>query len=161
VTKLFFIGGAVGIMGNIIVGRLSDRFGRRHMGSLCYLLAPLMTIWVYNAAGRSVIPAWILGLFFDTAASTIFSAYAAELFPTSHRSTAGSALAVAGTTGGAIGFLLEGLLYRYTHSHWTAVTYMTAIWMIAPLIMYLGFPETAGKELEAISPEYQETGAAV
>jgi hypothetical protein len=38
---------------------------------------------------------------------------------------------------------------------------MTAIWIIAPLIMYLGFPETAGKELEAISPEYQETGAAV
>src|SRR5215471_9837003 len=26
VTKLFFLGGAVGIMGNIIVGRLSDRF---------------------------------------------------------------------------------------------------------------------------------------
>ena len=161
VTKLFFIGGAVGIMGNIIVGRLSDRFGRRHMGSLCYLLAPLMFIWVYNSSGLSLIPAWVLGLFFNTAASTIFSAYAAELFPTSHRSTAGSALAVAGTTGGAIGFLLEGLLYRYTHSHWTAVSYMTAIWMIAPLIMYVGFPETAGRELESISPEYQGADAAV
>jgi len=161
VTKLFFIGGAVGIMGNIIVGRLSDRVGRRHMGSLCYLLAPLMTIWIYNASGRSVIPAWVLMLFFSTAADTIFSAYAAELFPTSHRSTAGSALAVAGTTGGAIGFLIEGLLYRYIHSHWTAITYMTTVWMIAPVIMYLGFPETAGKELEAISPEYQEPGAAV
>ncbi|HKF30699.1 MAG TPA: MFS transporter [Candidatus Binataceae bacterium] len=161
VTKLFFIGGAVGIMGNIIVGRLSDRFGRRHMGSLCYLLAPLVTIWIYNASGRSVVSAWVLMLFFDTAASTIFSAYAAELFPTSHRSTAGSALSAAGTTGGAIGFLLEGWLFRYTHSHWTAITYMTTIWMIAPLIMYVGLPETAGKELEAISPEYQETDAAV
>jgi hypothetical protein len=38
---------------------------------------------------------------------------------------------------------------------------MTAIWMIAPLMMYFGFPETAGRELEAISPEYQATDAAV
>jgi len=27
--------------------------------------------------------------------------------------------------------------------------------MLAPLIMYFGFPETAGQELEAISPERQ------
>src|SRR5262249_46035924 len=112
VTKLFFIGGAVGIMGNIIVGRLSDRFGRRHMGSLCYLLAPLMTIWIYNTSGRSVIPAWELMLFFDTAGSTIFSAYAAGLFPPSPRSTGGSARSVAGASGRGIGFLPEGLLYR-------------------------------------------------
>jgi putative MFS transporter len=153
VTKLFFLGGAIGIMGNIVVGRLSDRFGRRNMGSLCYLLAPLLTIWIYNAPGRSVIPAWILQLFFDTAAATIFHAYGAELFPTSHRSTAGSALVVAGTTGGAVGLLIEGLLYHFTHSHWTAVCYMTIFWMITPLIIFFGFPETAGKELEAISPE--------
>ncbi|MGO9451186.1 MAG: MFS transporter [Candidatus Binataceae bacterium] len=153
VTMLFFVAGAAGIMGNIVVGRLSDRFGRRQIGALCLLLAPLMTIWIYNAAGNSVIVVWVLELFFDTAASTIFSAYGAELFPTSHRSTAGSALMVAGTTGGAVGFLLESLLYTYTHSHWTAVSYLTIFWMIAPFIMYFGFPETAGQELEAISPE--------
>ncbi len=158
VTTLFFVGGGVGIMGNIIVGRLSDRFGRRQMGSLCFLLAPLTTVWIYRAAGSGVIPAWVLELFFDTASSTIFSAYGAELFPTSHRSTAGSALAVAGTTGGAVGFLLEGLLYRYTHSHWTAITYLTVFWMMAPLIMFFGFPETAGRELETISPETEAAG---
>ena len=155
VTKLYFLGGGIGILGHIVIGRLSDRFGRRNMGSLCFFLAPVMTIWIYNAPGWSVIPAWVFQLFFDTAASTIFAAYSAELFPTSHRSTAGSALAVVGTTGGAVGFLIEALLYSYTHSHWTAVTYMTVIWMLAPLIMYFGFPETAGQELEAISPERQ------
>jgi len=45
------------------------------------------------------------------------------------------------------------LLFRYTLSHWAAVSYLTVFWMIAPLIMYFGFPETAGRELEAISPE--------
>ncbi len=152
VSTLFFVGGGLGILGNIIAGRLSDRFGRRSMGALFMFLAPLLTIWIYTAPGFSVAPAWTLELFFDTAAGTILGAYSAELFPTSHRSTAGSALAVAGTTGGAIGLLLEGLLYGLTGSHWIAVRYLTVFWMIAPFIM-LFFPETAGRELEAISPE--------
>ena len=84
-------------------------------------LAPILAIWMYTAPGWSIVPAWILELFFDIAAGTILNAYSAELFPTSHRSTAGSALAVAGTTGGALGLLFEGVLYRVTGSHGSAI----------------------------------------
>ncbi len=153
VSLLYLIGGGIGILGNIIAGRLSDRIGRRTMGSACYLLAPLLTVWIYNTSGTFVIAAWVIELFFDTASSTIVTAYSAELFPTSHRSTAGSALSVAGTTGGAIGLLLEGVLYSYFHSHWTSVSMLTVFWAMAPFVMYFGFPETAGQELENISPE--------
>lgn len=156
VSTLFIVGGAVGILGHIVVGRLSDRIGRRTMGSICYFIAPLLTIVIYNSSGAVIIPAWILELFLDSASGTIVAAYSAELFPTSHRSTAGSALSVAGTTGGAIGLLLEGLLFSYFHSHWTAVSYLTVFWMMAPFIMYFGYPETAGQELEEISPEKGE-----
>jgi putative MFS transporter len=153
VSTLFFIGGAIGIMGSIVVGRLSDRIGRRRMGAICFLAAPILTVWIYSVNNWTVIPAWIIELFFDTASGTIIAAYSTELFPTSHRTTAGSALSVAGTTGGAIGLLLEGLLYRYTDSHWAAVRYLTVFWMIAPFVMYFFYPETAGLELESISPE--------
>ncbi|HVA78454.1 MAG TPA: MFS transporter [Candidatus Binataceae bacterium] len=153
VSTLYVVGGAIGILGNIIAGRMSDRIGRRTMGSICFLAAPLLTIWIYHSSGAGIIPAWILELFFDTASGTIVAAYSAELFPTSHRSTAGSALAVAGTTGGAIGLLLEGVLFSFFHSHWTAISYLTVFWMMAPFIMYFGYPETAGQELEEISPE--------
>lgn len=152
VTALFFIGGGLGILGNIIAGRLSDRFGRRAMGALFMFIAPLLTIWIYTAHGFSVAPAWTIELFFDTASGTIVRSFSAELFPTSYRSTAGSALSVAGTTGGALGLAIEGLLYRLTHSHWVAVRYLTVFWMIAPIIL-LFVPETAGRELEEISPE--------
>ena len=37
VTTLVFCGGAIGIMGNIVSGRFSDRFGRRSIGA-CFLL---------------------------------------------------------------------------------------------------------------------------
>ncbi len=152
VSELFFLGGALGILGSIVAGRLSDRYGRRVMGATFSLLAALATIWMYLASGKSIVPAWILQVFFDVAASTILNAYSAELFPTSYRSTAGSALTVAGTTGGAIGLFLEGVLYKQTGSHATAICYLTIFWMLAPAITWF-FPETSGRELEEISPE--------
>jgi putative MFS transporter len=152
VSSLYFLGGAIGIVGSIIAGRMSDRFGRRVMGAAFLFLSPVLTIWMYTASGRSIVPAWILQTFFDFAANMILSAYSAELFPTSYRSTAGSALAIAGTTGGALGLFFEGVLYNLTGSLSRSVCYLTVFWMIAPAILWF-FPETSGRELEDISPE--------
>jgi putative MFS transporter len=156
VSSLVFFGGALGIIGSIVAGRLSDRYGRRVMGAAFTILAPLLTIWMYTATGWSIVPAWILETFFDVAAFMILNAYSAELFPTSYRSTAGSALAVAGTTGGALGLYLEGVLYNFTGSHARAVCYLTVFWIISPLIMWF-LPETSGRELEEISPETKQS----
>ncbi|MGC2443221.1 MFS transporter [Candidatus Binatus sp.] len=152
VSSLFLFGGALGIMGSIVAGRMSDRYGRRVMGATFLFLSPLLTIWMYTASGWSIVPAWILEVFFDIASGTILNAYSAELFPTSYRSTAGSALAVAGTTGGALGLFFEGVLYNFTDSQARAVCYLTVFWMISPIIMWF-LPETSGRELEEISPE--------
>jgi MFS transporter, putative metabolite:H+ symporter len=153
VSSLFIFAGALGILGNIVAGRMSDRFGRRMMGGTFLFLAPVFAMLVFTSRSNWVIPFWILQLFFDTASSTIISAYSAELFPTSYRSTAGSALSVAGTTGGALGLFLEGILYGVTGSHWTAIRYLTVFWVISPIIVFMFFPETSGLELEDISPE--------
>ncbi len=152
VSSLFLFGGAFGILGSIVAGRLSDRYGRRVMGAAFMFMAPILTIWMYTAPGWSIVPAWILELFSDVAAGTILGAYSAELFPTSYRSTALSALGVAGTTGGALGLFLEGVLFNITGSHARAICYLTVSWIIAPVII-LFFPETSGRELEEISPE--------
>jgi hypothetical protein len=48
---------------------------------------------------------------------------------------------------------LESLLYRALGSHWEAVSLMLAGALVAPLIVALAFPETAGRTLEEISPE--------
>jgi len=152
VSSLFFFGGALGILGSIIAGRLSDRYGRRVMGAAFMFLSPILTIWMYTAPGWSIVPAWILEEFFDIAAITILNAYSAELFPTSYRSTAGSALAVAGTSGGALGLLFESVLFNITGSHARDVRCLTVFWIIAPAIIWF-LPETSGRELEEISPE--------
>lgn len=156
VSSLVLFGGALGIMGSIFSGRLSDRYGRRVMGCVFLFLSPLMTIWMYTAPGWTIVPAWILETFFDIASGTILAAYSAELFPTSYRSTAGSALAVAGTTGGALGLFFESVLYNFTGSQARAVCYLTVFWIVSPAIMWF-LPETSGRELEEISPEANVT----
>ena len=97
-----------------------------------------------HSSFSAVIPIWIFQVFFDVASSTIGMAYGAELFPTSYRSTAGSVLAVTGTTGGALGFFFEGVLYRTTGSHWIAIRYLTLFWLAVPIIMMLFLPGNRG-----------------
>jgi putative MFS transporter len=153
VSTMYFLGGALGILGNIVAGRLSDRLGRRTMGAVFMMIAPLFGLVFFNAAGPVMIGAWIMQLFCDTASSTIVNAYSAELFPTSYRSTASSALGVVGTLGAATGLLLESALYTIVGSHWRAVSILFVCWFSAGLVILFFFPETAGQELEAISPE--------
>jgi len=79
--------------------------------------------------------------------------YGGELFPTSYRAAAASARLVAGTAGGALGLLLEALLYSVTGSHWTAIRYLMCFPLAASAVMYALFPETSGCEFEQIAPE--------
>jgi putative MFS transporter len=153
VSSLIVFGGAIGILGSIVAGRLSDRYGRRTMGALFLLIGPILAIWMYATRNDAVIGIWIVRLFFDTAGATILVAYSAELFPTSHRSAAASATTVAGTTGAALGLLLEGYLYAANGSHWRSIQLLMGFSIAAAILMYLTFPETAGRELEEIARE--------
>ena len=77
---------------------------------------------------------------------------AAELFPTSHRTLAAGIRYLCSILAGALGFLVEALLFDRIGNHGEAI----ALMMIpAPLVLlaiwYL--PEPAAKALETISPE--------
>jgi putative MFS transporter len=153
VSTLIFLGGGIGILGNVFAGALSDHVGRRILGVAMLLLAPAMWALFFHSGGKLMIAYWIASLFAQTAASTILNAFSAELFPTSHRTTAQSALAVAGTLGGSAGLMLESVLFEIVGSHWRAVTYLMSASVAAAIILAIFFPETAGTELEDISPE--------
>ena len=153
VSTLIFLGGGIGIFGNVIAGNLSDQIGRRGLGTIALIFAPAMWAVFFASSGRIMIAAWVASLFAQTSASTILNAFSAELFPTSHRSTAQSAIAVAGTLGGSAGLMLESLLYGMVGNHWRAVTMLMSASVAAAVIVAIFFPETAGGELESISPE--------
>jgi MFS family permease len=152
VSSLYVFGGALGIIGNIVAGRVSDRFGRRYVGPLVIAIEAVLAYQLYTIRTGSVVILWIGWLFCDQAGVTITSAYSAELFPTSFRAAAAGALYVARFAGGALGLLEEGILYGLTGSHWSAIRILTIGWLLAATLMFLLFPETARRELEEIAP---------
>ena len=153
VSTLILIGGAIGILGNVVAGSLSDYLGRRFIGALFIVLAPALWALFFSSSGKLMVATWIASLFAQTAASTILNAFSAELFPTSHRSTAESAVAVAGTLGGSAGLMLESWLYDTVGNHWGAVKIVMLAGVAAAIMVAIFFPETAGDELESIAPE--------
>jgi MFS family permease len=88
VTLLYICGGVLAIVGNVAVGALSDRLGRRLVLSALAVMAGLGFYVFYNATGWIVAAAWTLQVFAITGASVLFKTLGSELFPTSYRSTA-------------------------------------------------------------------------
>lgn len=151
VSSLYVFGGAVGIIGNIVSGRVSDRFGRRVVGPIFIAIEAVLAYQLYTIGTGAIVILWIGWLFCDQAGFIVTSAYSAELFPTSFRAAAAGALYVARYAGGAIGLLGEGMLYGIMGSHWAAIRTLTTCWLISAVLMYLLFPETARRELEEIA----------
>jgi putative MFS transporter len=153
VSSLYIFGGVIGILGSVIAGRVSDRLGRRAMGITFMLAGPVFEFMLYTVGGRSVSAFWVAWLFCDQASTMILNVYGTELFPTSQRAAAGSTLMAAKYGGGAIGLLIESMLYTVAGNHWRAIRFILGAWLVAAIVMLISFPETAGRELEAIAPE--------
>jgi MFS family permease len=157
---LYLVGGVFAIFGAPTLGRLGDRAGRRPVAIAASVALVLFAMAYYNASGLWLAPLWIAAIFSVTGQDAVMSAYGAELFPTSHRSTAAGARLIVGTLASSLGLALESALYPITGSHWSAVTLLLCVGLAAPLVIAFAFPETAGRSLEEISPEHGtfETG---
>jgi MFS family permease len=153
VTVLFLTAGGLGILGNIYAGILGDRFGRKPIMCTGMVLNALALAGFYNASGWLVPPIWVLAVFTITGVGILFKALGSELFPTSYRSTASGMRAVVGALGGVAGLAIEGPLYTWLGSHAAAITAMTPVLVLPPLLIATLLPETAARELEDISPE--------
>jgi putative MFS transporter len=156
VSLLYVCGGAFAICGAPLAGALSDRFGRRRITIAAGVLLFALFLAFYNGAGLWLAPLWIALIFVLIGNESLLSTYGAELFPTSHRTTAAGARLVVATLGGSLGLALESMLYGVTGSHWSAISLLLGVALVAPLTVAFALPETAGKSLEEISPEYEE-----
>jgi putative MFS transporter len=156
---LVVAGGAFAIVGNTVAGRLSDRYGRKRIAISFVIGDVLLTALFYLSSGPALVPVWILMIFCGLGAGVTLSAFGSEMFPTSYRSTASGARMVVATLGASLGLALESVLYAELGSHWLAIPILVSVGLAGPVIIALGFPETAGRHLEEVSPERHAKGA--
>ncbi len=149
-SLMFILGGAVGIVGNTVAGRLADRVGRRTVGFLVMALFPVFAVAFYQGWGWVLPLMWTPMVSMSTGGSTILRAMSTELFPTAVRGTATGSLTFFETIGAALGLMMVTALTPTGGSSSQAISIVVSISFVAGLIMLL-LPETARRELEEIS----------
>ncbi len=153
VGLMTLFGGAFAIVGNTFAGWLSDQVGRKPV-AMGFLFGQIVfTMAYYNVPGLLVVPSWILMIFTLLGVNVTLAAYGSELFPTSYRSTAAGLRVLVITIGSSVGLALESVLYGIVGSHWTAISLLIVLAVLAPIVVGATFPETSGRRLEEIAPE--------
>jgi MFS family permease len=148
-TLLVFAGGSLGLLGNVIGGRGSDRFGRRRVGFACLALAPLFIASFYQGPAATLALTWGLGVLCTSAGEVVNRALSAELFPTSHRSSATGWLILVQSLGWALGLFLVGLgPDGWSGLAWTIPAISLACGAAGVCLLFV--PETNRRELEGI-----------
>lgn len=149
-SVMVIVCGAVGVVGNVIGGRMADRYGRRMVGFAVMGLFPLFS-WIFFRGPGWLLPiVWILLVFAALATSVVTRALSTELFPTDQRGTSAGAFVLAETLGAGAGLIA---LWAVTNEPGDLVAMLpavTSITFFAGLIA-LTLPETSRRELEVIS----------
>ncbi len=149
-SLLVLTAGALGVLGNILAGRLGDQIGRRVVGCVFVGVFPFWAWGFFQTDGAFIVASWSLLVLSLTASTTILRAFATELFPTAYRGTSTGLQTVTETLGAAGGLALATVGMQ---AGLALTTVLPLVSLLAPLgvIVILTFPETRGRELESIS----------
>jgi putative MFS transporter len=153
VTLLYLCGGVLAVAGNQAAGIWSDRVGRKPVLMTLLVMMGVAYAGFYDTHGFWIAPLWILQVFALQGVTVLVRALGSELFPTSYRSTASSLRMLVSTLGGSAGLALESYLYGVLGSHAAAISALLPALGIALVLVWFTLPETAGRELEEVSPE--------
>jgi MFS family permease len=140
-------------IGFVLGGRLADIRGRRRVLALSLPLATAMLVISFMVGGW---PMWVAAFFaglIGGIAYPAFAVYRTELFPTGRRGQAGGMLAAMALIGGSLGLIAAGLLLDRGWSYGSVMGMLASGQVLAALIVFLTYPETAHRSLEEINPQ--------
>ncbi|HUO03454.1 MAG TPA: MFS transporter [Rhizomicrobium sp.] len=151
VTMLFVPGGLVALALTILVGKLSDRIGRRMvLAGIVAIGAAGFYLFYSGVSGWVLAPLWSISFFAYFSGEALLTGFAAEIVPTRYRATLSGLRYLVEIITGSVALILEGRLYDRFHGHGPAVQALL-IAMPITLIALFFLPEPAGKTLEEMA----------
>ena len=157
-TLLVLGAGSLGVLGNVLGGRGSDRWGRRRVGFFAWLFVPVFVALFYHGPWWTLAVAWGFGVLCGSAGEIVMRAIATELFDTSHRATAAGWLIFVQTIGWAIGLFVVGYGAGSFEDLPRVISWVACGSALAAFCLLL-VPETSGRELESLVDEVVEPDA--
>jgi MFS family permease len=110
ISALIFVSGVVGGVSYLAGGYLSDRFGRRGPAVVLTIATAVAASSSFATATVGFYAGNVLWSAFASAASPVFGAWTAELFPTRARATAEATATLAAAVGSVVGLQAVGLV---------------------------------------------------
>lgn len=144
-TIIVFGAAPTTLLGYVIGGRLSDRFGRKPILTVSVLGFSLGALLVFSGEPLLYVPGFFFLAAADASVQAVRSAFAGELFPTEVRGTLGAVAGAVIVVAGSVGLLVTGLLASVVDP---PVTVLGLALVAALSVLALRtLPETAGVDV--------------
>ena len=158
-----YSGGAIGILsvgtgtpgavGLVVGGRMADVRGRRLVLAISLFAGTALDVATFFTVGGTLWAWAILSAIIGDASIPALLVYGPELFPTSLRGRANGVIGVVGLVGSGIGLLAAGAMADGLGRIGPAMAVLSMGPLLLVALVLVGYPETAGLELEQINPE--------
>ena len=140
-------------LGLIAGGKLADAVGRRVLLLLCLPLSTLFLVGAFAIGGPLMWAGAFLGGICGGLAYPAFNVYRTELFPTGNRGRANGWITALSLAGSSVGLLAAGYLLDHDWTYGEVMALMGVGQLVAAIVAFAFYPETAHVELEEINPE--------
>ena len=144
-------------LGLLAGGRIADERGRRIIGATMVPVGALLMAASFAVSGTAMWVVAIAGGFALGISYPAMAVYRGELFPTHVRSIAGGIIMTSALIGGSIGLIGGGYVLDTHDQYGTVMLWLALGPVIASLIVWFRYPETAHLELEDIVPDDVES----
>ena len=140
-------------LGLIVGGRIAEVVGRRVVLVICMPMSTLLLVGTFSYGGSTMWLLALLGGLLAGAAYPAFTVYRTELFPTGNRGRANGYITALSWQAAAPDLLLVGALVHRGWSYGQSMLVVGFGQLLAAVIAYVAYPETAHLELEQINPQ--------
>ena len=156
-TLVVFAAAPTTLLGYVVGGRLSDRFGRKPVLTMSVLAFTAGALLVFSGEQALYVPGFFLLAAADAAVQAVRTTFASELFPTQVRGTLAALAGAVDVAAGIVGLLLAGVLASYVAPTVTVV--VLALLTALSAVALRALPETAGTDVIGAvpTPTTQET----